>query len=255
MSSTTTITDNGEQLVKEYHKSHSQGVKELVVRAYAPLVKYVVGRINVSQSSTLRKDDLYQFGVIGLLEALERFDPEKGVPFKNYAYKRINGEVVDALRREGALSREKLEKLKKIEKATQELMNKFGRDPLPFEVSQAINITEEEYYAVIQASQLNYSVSLDQKITDGDGDYIYRSETIEDESQLSAEDEMTRENLKEELKKQLQDLPERQKIILALYFYEELTLEDIGQVLDLTESRVSQILNQTLVEIKAKMMQ
>lgn len=249
----TAAAKNGEALVKEYCKTKSQSIKEMVVRAYAPLVKYIVGRINISPSSTLRRDDLYQFGVIGLLEALERFDPEKNVTFKTFAHRRINGEVIDAIRREGSMSRDKVEKLKLIEKTTNALISELGREPMPFEVYGRLNMDEDEYYSVLHASQINYTVSLDKTMLGGDGEKIYRSETIEDPTAISVDEDLSRESMKSELKNIIQDLPEKQRIILALYFYEELTLSDIGQVLSLTESRVSQILNQVLVEVKAKL--
>jgi len=246
------VKDNGEFLVKEYVKSRSQVLKDKIVEAYSPLVKFIVGRINISQNGVLTKDDLYQSGIIGLLGALERYKPDSQAAFKTFAYKRIHGEVVDAIRKEGMVGRDKYEQIKAIEKATASLMARLGREPITDEICEELEITSDEYYERVNASLMNYMISLDTKISDDDGDFIYRVDTLEDDSQMTPEESVNEENLKNIIKDIIPNLPERERLILALYFYEELILADIGQVLGLTESRVSQILNKTLIDIRTK---
>jgi RNA polymerase sigma factor for flagellar operon FliA len=245
------MAQGAENLVAEYLRNGNQIIKDKIVREYAPLIKYLVGRINVAPNGMLRREDLYQYGIIGLLEALERFKPEYQVTFKTFATKRINGKIIDALRKEGFISRDKLEKVKRIEKARHELGNTLGQEPDEYDICTHLGISSDEYHVAMNASQMNYMISLDTKVYDSEGDFIYKVDTIEDKSQLSPEENLVRDNMKTHVKKVIQDLPEKQRLVLALYFYEELTLFDIGQVLDLTEARVSQILNETLVQIRS----
>ena len=117
---------DGEALVREYCMTGSELIKDQAVRAFLPLVKHIVGRINVGSSYLiLQKDDLYQYGVVGLLYALGRFDPENGTAFKTYAYRRIHGEIIDALRRNGVLSRDQMQKLSLINSAKEKLAMQF----------------------------------------------------------------------------------------------------------------------------------
>lgn len=246
------VKANGEFLVKEYIKTRQPVIKEKIVHAYSPLVKYIVGRINLPSTAIFAKEDLYQCGIIGLLSALERYEPNSKAAFKTFAYKRIHGEVIDEIRRVGLVGRDKYDQIKAIEKTTTKLTARLGREPITEEICHELNITEDEYHDRVNASLMNYMLSLDSKINDDNGDFVYRVDTVEDDSQLNPEEAVNENNLKKMVQDTIPTLPERERLILALYFYEELTLYDIGQVLGLTESRVSQILNKSLVEIKTK---
>ena len=116
---------DGEALVREYCLTKNELIKDQAVRAFLPLVRHIVGRIKVSSYLSLQKEDLYQFGVVGLLYALQRFDPENGTAFKTYAYRRIHGEVIDALRRAGVLSRDQMQKLTKVNASKEKLSMVF----------------------------------------------------------------------------------------------------------------------------------
>ena len=244
---------NGENLVKEYLKNADPRLKESIVSSYAPLVKYIVGRFNLTYSTTLALDDLYQAGVFGLLKALERYKPETGTPFKAFAYKRIFGEVVDTLRKEGLLGRDKYDQIKKLEAAIRELSSSFGYEPSAEEVCEHMGIKESEYYALLNTAQMVYTTSLNTKISGDEGEFVYLIDTLTDDEQLSPEAVLEKKDLKERLKVVINELPERQKLIMALYFYEELTLADIGRVVDLSEARISQILNKTLLDVRSKL--
>ncbi len=244
---------NGESLVKKFVQSRNQSLKDAIVKSYAPLVKHVVGRFNLSYSKTLSPDDLYQAGIFGLLTALERYKPEIGTPFKSFAYKRIHGEVVDTLRKEGMIGRDKYEQIKKLENTTRSLTAALGYEPSASEICGSMGITEDQYYALLGTAQMVYTTSLNRKISDDEGEFIYRIETVRDEDAVSPEESTVLDDLKRNLKTAINNLPERQKLIMALYFYEELTLADIAKILDLTEARISQILNKTLVEIRTNL--
>jgi RNA polymerase sigma factor FliA len=250
--STAQLVQEGEYLVQEYHKTRSPVIKDRIVKTYSPLIKHIVGRFNLTYSTTLSTNDLYQYGVLGLLKALDRYNTEMNVPFKSFVYKRINGEVVDALRREGLIGREMYEKVKKLEVCIKNLTAKLGHEPGVHEICESMNIKHEEYYSILNTSQITYMTSLNRTITDDEGASIYKVDTLEDDTQVSPEENMVNKDMKSRLKHLINKLPERERLILALYFYEELILADIAAILDLSEARISQILNKTLVEIKAK---
>ena len=243
---------NGENLVRQYMNSPNDTTREQVVKAYIPLVKYIVNRLNIPSSDTLDKNDFYQFGIVGLLDALNRYQPDYGSQFKSFAYKRIYGEIVDAVRQNGYLSRTQLSLIKKIEHTENELIVKLKREPSLKEICEHLNIAEEEYYSVIQNSHLNYSMSLNNNDGKNNGS-PNNIDTIPDRSQKSPEEILTTESLKIELKNIIISLPEKERLVLALYYYEELILSDIGQILGLSESRISQILNSTLVKIRSRL--
>jgi len=244
---------DGELLVKEFVQTGQPVLRDRIVQSFAPLVKHVVGRFNLTYSTTLTREDLYQAGVFGLLVALDRYKLESGTPFKSYAYKRIYGEVVDTLRKEGLIGRDKYDQIKKLEQAIHSLTASLGYEPSPDEVCSYLDITEDTYFSLLGTAQMVYTTSLNTKISDGEGEFIYKIDTLKDEDQSTPEEVTIKADLKHNLKQVINGLPERQKLIMALYYYEELTLADIAKVLDLTEARISQILNQTHLEIRASL--
>ena len=244
---------DGEALVREYCTTGNEHIKDQAVRAFLPLVKHIVGRINVGTHLGLHRDDLYQFGVVGLLYALGRFNPEAGTAFKTYAYRRIHGEIIDALRRTGILSRDQMQKLGKVNNAKEKLSMKFDREPSLMEIQKETGFTQKEISKVMSLAQLNLMVSLDESFSNEEGEKITRMEMMEDKDQISPEKEMDKRGMRSELKGYIQELSERERLILALYYYENLTLADIGTVLDLSEGRVSQILSHVHVTLRQKM--
>jgi len=244
---------NGESLVREFFRTKNPRLKGEIVSSYAPLVKHVVGRFNLTYSTTLSQDDLFQAGIFGLLKALERFRPETGTSFKAFAYKRIYGEVVDTLRKEGMLGRDKYDQIKKLEQAIKRLAAASGYEPSAQEICDYLKIGEQEYHALLDTAQLIYTTSLNTKISGDEGEFIYRIDTLRDDEQPSPEETAVQDDLRANLKEIINDLPERKKLIMALYFYEELTLADIGTIIGLSEARISQILNKTLLEVRARL--
>jgi RNA polymerase sigma factor for flagellar operon FliA len=243
------LTDN-EEIVKTYLNNPCPATKERAIKANLTLVKKIVGRMNIPEQGVLQKDDLYQYGIIGLIDALDRYDDKYGVKFGTYAYHRIYGEIMDAIRKLGILNREQVKCVKKIHDTIDELRAQIGRDPTVREVCDFAGVTPHDYYAVEQMNNLNFTLSIDEKVYENSDGTIIRRDVIADENQETPDQLFERKELKNRLKSIIKGLPEKQRIILALYYYEELTLADIGHVLGLSESRVSQILKQTLIDIR-----
>lgn len=246
-----TAETDGELVVREYFKKPSQPTKDKVVKAFIPLVHKIVNRINLPETNILTRDDLVQVGLYGLLEALNRFDISAGIKFKSFAYTRVNGAVIDEIRKSGVISRGKLSKLIHIEKITSKLSQRLGRDPIVIEICESSEITEQEYHQLMGIAQLSYTISLNEKIEYyDDEDAVSRLEIVEDKTVKTPEDIAMRDNLKQNVMENIKELPERDRLALVLYYFEELTLQEIANVIGVSESRVSQILNKTLMKIR-----
>lgn len=246
-----TIQQDGEALVRIYTSSRTQAAKDDAIRAFLPLVKYIVGRTNIDQFGSLQKEDLYQFGIVGLLMALDRYETDKGANFKTFAYRRVYGEVIDAIRRESSVSKDAYSKRKRIVDTSDKLSQTLGRDPAPVEVADAMGITQEQLEHTIIMGENSEFLSLDEKTGGEDSEFLSRQEVLADKNQLSPEKLMSKAVLKKELFRLIKALPEKTRLILALYYYEELTLNDIGSILGLSESRISQIITKTLEEMRS----
>ncbi|MFB0515244.1 MAG: sigma-70 family RNA polymerase sigma factor [Candidatus Neomarinimicrobiota bacterium] len=237
----------GEDLLSEYYATKDPILKERAVREFLPLVYYVVNRIPLPVTDVITREDLEQSAIHGLLEAIDRFDEERQVKFKTFAYKSIYGAVIAAIRQVRILSRTKLERLMEVQKITDRLTQELHREPSAEEVCEAANISQNDYSELLVAGQLSYATfSLDDPIT-GDQEIPSRQiDLLADAESKDPESAYMIDNLKTRLVSLLKEMPERERLILALYYYENLTLVEIGQVLNISESRVSQIMSKTL---------
>ena len=241
---------DGEELVQAFLQSGDERLREQIIEAYAGLVRHIAGRVSLAPNAILSRSDLYQYGIIGLLKALDRYELGNGASFATFAYRRIHGEVIDALRREGGLSRQTIDKLKQLERASSSLRRKTGEEPLAQAVCEEMQISESEYHSLIAVSQLNYMETLFSDSPGDDGDSAHRPERLEDSGQLGADELLYQKGLRKRLEEAIKKLAERERLILAFYFYEEMTLRGIGEVLEISEARVSQLLNSVLLKIR-----
>lgn len=241
---------DGEALVRAYHILPNAATKDKAVRAFLPLVKHIINRIHISDLPSLNRDDLYHSGILGLLEALDRYDPEQNTSFKTYAYRRIQGEIIDAVRETGMLTRSQSKQVRILLDTEEALRAELGREPAHEEVQEKMGVTARDFESIRMLIWQQQSISLDDEVSKDDSDTIVRKELVVDEDQLSPEEEFIAMGLKEELQHLIANLPERNRLILALYYYEELTLIDIGRVLGVSESRISQLLKETLGDLK-----
>ena len=242
---------SGDALLSEYLATKSPLLKEQVVKEFLPLVYYVVNRVPMPITDVITREDLEQSAIQGLLEAIERFDGERQVKFKTFAYKRIYGAVIDAIRQVRILSRTKLERLMEVQKISEQLTQKLHREPTAEEVCEVANISTSEYADLLVAGQLSYATfSLDDPIS-GDSEVASRQiDLLADMESEDPENAFMINNLKSRLVNLLKEMPERERLILALYYYENLTLVEIGQILNISESRVSQIMSKSLDQLR-----
>lgn len=225
-----------------------EAVRQNLLANYLPLVRIVVGRLALSfPSATVESSDLIQSGVIGLMDALERFDPGLGVEFRTYAQARIRGSVLDELRSLDWTPRSVREKARTIARAADSLNNRLQRPPSSQEMARALNLPMEAFHRLADEAQSRSVRSLEAMMeAEGDGGGLPRSHADQ-------EDHIARGELSQALREGLSALGERERTLLALYYEQELTLKEIAEVLGVTESRVCQIHGALMLKLRAWM--
>ncbi len=238
-----------QQLWEEYEATKSPEVREKIVKRYLPLVRYVVGRMVVTPPPGLDYEDILSFGVIGLLHAVEKFDLSRGFVFQTYAVPRIRGAILDELRKYDWISRTGREKLQKLEHAMEHLLQKHGHVE-DEKLREELDMDEASYRELLEISERSFVVSLDETLGYGENE-MERGDSLADSSALPDE-VLEQQEEYEWLYASLQKLSEREQLVLSLYYAEGLTLKEIGAVLGVTESRVSQIHGKALMILRTK---
>ncbi|KWW10941.1 MULTISPECIES: FliA/WhiG family RNA polymerase sigma factor [Peribacillus] len=223
---------------------------DILVKKYIPLVSYHVQRISVSLPKNVSRDDIRSLGMMGLFDALERFDTKRDLKFDTYASFRIRGAILDGLRKEDWLPRSARDKAKKIESAIEKLEQKYMRNLTPNEIATELNIPEEDVYAAIQGNFFANVLSMDDQEHDDKDSKTFH---IKDEKADLPEEHVLREELYMELAKVIETLNEKEQLVLQLFYKEELTLTEIGQVMSLSTSRISQIHSKAIYKLRNAM--
>jgi RNA polymerase sigma factor FliA len=226
---------------QDYLTSRDQELRDQLIMQYAPLVKYVAGRMVVSLPGLINNEDILSYGTIGLIQAVDRFDPAQGVKFETYAIRRIKGSIIDAIRSLHPLSRDTNRRAREIEQAYDVLTGTLGRMPDEAEVATHLGLTLDEFRGHLRDASTTI-VSLDTPLSDaGDEERTSLVDQIADEDEVGVADQVERGDLRRHLVKAIQNLPERDRTLISLYYYEELTLKEISEVLGVSTSRVSQL--------------
>jgi RNA polymerase sigma factor for flagellar operon FliA len=237
---------------QEAQRSAAQSRDELIV-SHLPLVKFLVGRIASQLPPHLDQEDLMSAAVIGLITAAERFDPTRGVQFKTFAEQRIRGTIIDELRSQDWLTRSLRDKFKKLEKEFVLLEHQLGRNPTSEEVAAALKMSVDEYFQMLEEIHLLSFVSLDESWEDDDGSPFGLLDILADTSIENPQSQLMARQMLDSLTESIEALPEKERLVITLYYYEELNLKEIGAVLELSESRISQLHSQAIVRLRAKM--
>ena len=241
-------------LWREFKSSADLGLREKLILHYSPLVKYVAGRVGIGLPPNIEQADLVSYGIFGLIDAIEKFDIERAIKFETYAISRVRGAIIDELRAIDWIPRSVRHKAREVERAYADLEGQLHRTPTEAEVAARMGIAVGDLHHIFsQVSYVNV-VALDELLSVGGekGDKLTLGDTLEDKG---AEDPVLAfegEETKYLLARAINQLPEREKIVVTLYYYEGLTLSEIGQVLGVTESRICQMHTKAVLQLRGK---
>ncbi|HWR83616.1 MAG TPA: FliA/WhiG family RNA polymerase sigma factor [Candidatus Deferrimicrobium sp.] len=235
----------------QYHKYKTPEIRQKLLGKYVPLVRNVASRMAMGFPRSVELSDLVNTGVIGLIEAFGNFDPGRGVKFETYAVPRIRGAILDELRALDWVPRSTRAKSREIERAMTNLENELGRPPENRELAKHMKLSENELHLAIDEVSSTGILSLDEIIyREDDNRQVPRIETIIDQSMHSVLAQIERGELRSFLVVAIDRLTEQEKLVIALYYYEELTLKEIGEVMSISESRVSQIHTRAVMKLR-----
>jgi RNA polymerase sigma factor for flagellar operon FliA len=238
----------------DYRRTKDRALRDRLILTYAPLVKFVAGRLGASLPAHVDEQDLVSYGLLGLISAIERFDPDREIKFETYAIARIKGAIIDELRSLDWVPRSVRTRAREIERAIAELERNLHRAPTDEEIAAKLGLTAEELEDSLAEISRSSMAALDELWTpSAGGDQIALIDTIEDTTGPDPEHSLEQTELKEALGEAIARLPEREKLVVTLYYYEELTLREIGEVLGVTESRVSQLHTKAVLRLKARL--
>ena len=237
------------KLWEEYSKQRTSQTRDKLIIEYAPLVKVVAGRLSMYLGSNVESEDLCGYGIFGLIDAIDKFDISKGVKFETYASLRIRGAIIDQIRKMDWIPRTLRQKQKKMDAAYQKFANEEGRTASDDEIAVELDISVDELNTLQSQMQVSNLISLDEYMETGEsgienemtGDYVKPEKIVE------------QEELKRIIADELKKLTEKEQKVVYLYYYEGLTLREISEILDVSESRVSQLHSKAIAKLRSKL--
>ena len=245
-----TSSNKNHELWKQYADTKDPAVREKLILEYSHLVKYVAGRLNIYFGSNVEYDDLVGFGVFGLIDAIDKFDVNKGVKFETYASLRIRGAIIDSVREMDWIPRSLRQKNKELEKVYWEIENQLGHTASDREVADRLGVTLEEFYKLLTDISVSPMVSLEEFLEQNyeigvDVPNLNKEDRPENYVELS--------ELRDILGTAINKLPEKEKTVISLYYYEELTLKEISAIMKVSESRISQLHTKAILRLRGKL--
>lgn len=244
-----------QELWRKYKEAEDPGLRQQLILHYSPLVKYVAGRVGVGLPPNIEQADLVSYGIFGLMDAIAKFDITRAIKFETYAISRIRGAIIDELRSIDWIPRSVRSKAREVERAYASLEGTLRRTPTEREVATELGIALSDLRGIFAQVSFVNVVALDELLNvSGDrGDKLALIDTLEDTKAEDPVASFESEETKYLLAKAINTLPEREKIVVTLYYYENLTLAEIGQVLGVTESRICQMHTKAVLQLRGKL--
>jgi RNA polymerase sigma factor for flagellar operon FliA len=243
-------------LWKNYKKNTNNAkLREQLILKYLHLVRYVVSRMPITLPISIATEDLISYGTMGLMEAVERFDPERGLKFETYAVTRIRGSIIDQLRFQDWIPRGVRRRSKELMQTMQSMEEELGRQPTDDELAERMGISKQKLHVMLSETQ-NLMLSLDDTLgNDMSGSSMTLLDMVEDKNSPDPQGEFEAGELRKRLAQAIASLPEREKLLIALYYHENMTLREIGDIICVSESRACQLHAQAILRLRGKLSQ
>jgi len=249
------MIDADVKLWKKYKKTKTKLLREEIVKKYLYLVKYVAGRVAIGLPPNVEFNDLVSYGILGLFDAIEKYDVNQGNKFETYGVSRIRGAIMDELRKLDWAPRLLRKRAREIERKTREIEERQGRVASEDEIAKALKMSVEDLNGIYNELNSTTFLSLDEVWQNDDGNKpISRLQTVEDSLIMNQFSFVHQNEVKELLAQAIDTLPEKEKLVIVLYYYENLTLREIGEVLNVSESRVCQIHTKVVMRLRSHLM-
>jgi len=239
-----------DKLWDAYAKNRDKDSKEKLIVHYSPMIKYVVGRMSIYVGNAIDFDDLISYGVFGLIDAVDKFDTQKGIKFETYASLRIRGAVLDGLRQLDWVPRTARQKQKQLDDVYAQLEAELGREPSSEDLADKLGITPEEADEEIKKSSLMALISFDDYL---DNNHEAAGKELSSPADDLPENMYGQKELREILAAAIENLTEKERLVVTLYYFEELTLKEISQIMDVSESRVSQVHSKAMLKLRTRL--
>ena len=244
------VIDNKERLWIEYNHSKNAVIREQIIIEYVPLVKVVAGRLSIYLGSNVEYDDLVSYGIFGLIDAIDKFDYGKGIKFETYASLRIRGSILDQIRKLDWIPRSVRQKQKAIDSAVKTLEKEVGPNYSDSDMVKELGISEDEYLNWLSQTNISNISSIEDFLEQGNE---VKASANRSYARIEPERVVEERELKEKLEEALDYLTEKEKKVILLYYYEDLTLKEISRVMEVSESRVSQLHSKALKKLKTSL--
>ena len=255
MKKSPSMSEEEYKLWKKYKNTKHKALREEIVKRYLYLVKYVAGRVAIGLPPNVEFNDLVSYGILGLFDAIDKYDISQGNKFETYAVSRIRGSIMDELRKLDWAPRLLRKKAREIEKKSRELEERLGRTPTDDDLARSLRISVDELNSVYSELNSTTFLSLDEVWQNDDGNKpISRLQTVEDSVMTNQFHYVHQNEVKELLSSAIDELPEKEKLVVVLYYYENLTLREIGEILNVSESRVCQIHTKVVLRLRGHLM-
>ncbi len=236
------------------YKENYENERESLILENLPLVKYIVDKMSVYLPPSIEKEDLIEAGIMGLIDAVDKYDPDRNCKFSTYARFRIKGAILDELRSLDIIPKSMRQKSKQIEEVHNKLENKLGRSPTDKEMADELGITEEKYNKLLFGLRSAFIINFDDfkslKVNDEDQDGF---EALLESNEPYPDENVLLKEVSDILAEEIEKLPERAKLVITLYYYEEMTITEIAKILNLAKSTVSEIHTKTLIKLRARL--
>ncbi|MGM0470702.1 MAG: FliA/WhiG family RNA polymerase sigma factor [Bacillota bacterium] len=239
-----------EELWVEFKENNSQQAKEELILRFIPLVKYVVNRVSINLPDQFEFEDLENYGIIGLIDAIERFDHRRGIKFSTYAISRIRGSIIDQIRKLDWVPTSVRRKAKRVAQTSSKLAQQLGRMPTDEELSEEMDLDLAEYNNLLSQVNIPQTTSLDSFISGSQSDGIILGDVVADDDAVNPDQKFQYQQMKEILGNAIENLKEQERKVITLYYYEGLNLTEISEVLEVTTARISQIHTKAIYRLR-----